>query len=170
MWNWQFEQASYNLQVANASVVLDGDPLHLNYDACNNPGYWAWRHVAYMAKHIADIFKTGASILGAKRWFGWKNPFFPIAFTVFGDDNVGYGKRVRPLLSGQVSQPLVVQSGLEYLDAVWGPPNTILHGIAGAPYFNIAGGYNNNANLTIDEVFIGFNLSSEYKRTCGYHG
>ncbi len=79
---------------------------------------------------------------------------------VFGDNNVGSGKRVRPILAGQVSQPFVVRNGLEYLEAVWGPPNSILHGIAGAPYFNIAGGYNNNANLTVDEVFTGFYESS----------
>ena len=79
---------------------------------------------------------------------------------VFGTDSVGYGKRVRPVLSGQIVQPINVGEGLRYLETVWGPPNSIIHSIAGAPYFNIAGGYNNYANLTIDEVFVGFNLSS----------
>ena len=58
----------------------------------------AWRRTAYMCKHIADLFKT-----------------------VFGDENVGRGKRVRPLLAGQVSSPSVIKNGLEYIDAVFGP-------------------------------------------------
>ena len=85
---------------------------------------------------------------------------------VFGADNVGNGKRVRPLLAGQIVQPIIVGEGLKYLENVWGAPNSILHGIAGAPYFNIAGGYNTWANLTINEVFLGFNISSEHARLC----
>ena len=32
VWNWQFEVATYNLHMANTSVVVHGDPNHLNYD------------------------------------------------------------------------------------------------------------------------------------------
>ena len=88
VWNWQFEVATYNLHMANASVVVHGDPNRLNYDNSSNTGYWAWRRTAYMCKHIADLFKT-----------------------VFGDENVGHGKRVRPLLAGQVSSPTGSESG-----------------------------------------------------------
>ena len=90
VWNWQFRQATDNLHAANYSVLHDGDPHHLNYDNSNNPGYWAWRRTAYQIKHVADLFKT-----------------------VFGDDNVGPWKRVRPILSGQVSYPFVIETGLE---------------------------------------------------------
>lgn len=135
VWNWQFEQATYNLHMANSSVVNDGDPNRLNYDGCNNTGYWAWRRVAYQCKHISDLFKT-----------------------VFGEDNVGNGKRVRPILSGQVSYPAPIDEGLRYLENVFGPPGLYLHAIAGAPYFGIGGGYNNNANITIDDVFAGFDI------------
>ena len=69
VWNWQFEVAGYNLHMANASVLVHGDPNHLNYDNASNAGYWAWRRTAYMCKHAADLFKT-----------------------VFGDENVGRGK------------------------------------------------------------------------------
>lgn len=133
MWNWQFEQATYNLRAANESVLLEGDPNRLNYDGADNAGYWAWRRVAYMAKHVADLFKVA-----------------------FGDGNVGAGKRVRPLLCGQVSYAAPIEEGLRYLEQVWGPPATFLHGICGAPYFGLPDRVNKNANLTIDDVFDGF--------------
>lgn len=133
VWNWQFEQASYNLRMANASVLLDGDPFRLNYDNVSNAGYWHWRRVAYMAKHTADIFKT-----------------------VFGEGNVGAGARVRPLLCGQVSFPAPATEGLRYLERVWGPPASILHGLCGAPYFGLPDRVNNNPNITLDDVFSGF--------------
>jgi hypothetical protein len=135
VWNWQFEQATYNLKMANTSVVIDNDPYNLNYDMVNNTGYWAWRRTAYMCKHIADLFKT-----------------------VFGNDQVGNGKRVRPILSGQVSYPAPIEEGLQYIENVFGPPADFFHAIAGAPYFGIGGGFNNNANLTIDNVFQGFDI------------
>ena len=47
VWNWQFRQATDNLHAANDSVLNHGDPYHLNYDNCSNPGYWAWRRTAY---------------------------------------------------------------------------------------------------------------------------
>jgi hypothetical protein len=136
VWNWQFEQATYSLDAANRSVLVDGDPYHFNYDGINNPGYWQWRRTAYMAKHVADIFKT-----------------------VFGDDAVGYGKRVRPMLCGQVSNSIVIDQGLRYLEQVWGAPNTILHGICGAPYFGLPPRVNDNPNITLDDVFSGFDES-----------
>jgi hypothetical protein len=135
VWNWSFEQATYNLQMANRSVVVDGDPFRLNYDSCNNTGYWAWRRTAYMCKHIADIF--GAVFTG----------------------DVGPNKRVRPVLAGQVANTEVVRQGLVYLEAVWGPPGTIIHAIAGAPYFNLGDEANSNPNLTVDQVIDAMNAS-----------
>jgi hypothetical protein len=133
VWNWQFRQATYSLEAANTSVMVDGDPFHFNYDLIDNPGYWQWRRTAYMAKHVADIFKT-----------------------VFGNESVGSGKRVRPLLCGQVSSPIVVDQGLMYLESVWGAPKTFLHGLCGAPYFGLPTRVNNNPNITLDDVFSGF--------------
>jgi hypothetical protein len=133
VWNWQFEQATYSLHAANASVLADGDPFHLNYDGCGNVGYWQWRRTAYMAKHVADLFKT-----------------------VFGASAVGAGKRVRPLLCGQAAFAMPITEGLLYLESVWGAPNSILHGLCVAPYFNLPPQVNKNPNLTLDDVFSGF--------------
>jgi len=89
-----------------------------------------------MCKHIGDIFAT-----------------------VFGSDGVGNGKRVRPILSGQVSFPEPIKQGLTYVESVWGPPKQYFHAMAGAPYFGLPSKYNNDPNLTVDGVFQGFDES-----------
>ena len=135
VWNWGFIQAKDNIHAANYSVLHDGDPHQLNYDNCGNVGYWAWRRTAYQIKHVSDLFKT-----------------------IFGDDNVGPWKRVRPILAGQVVYPFVIRNGLEYLNAVYGPPSQFLHGIAGAPYFNL-GEYETWTNLTTEQVLNALNIN-----------
>ena len=130
-----FQQAHDNLAAANASVMVDGDPYQLNYDNCSNVYYWGYRRVAYMAKHIGDIFRT-----------------------VYGNESVGHDAWVRPLLAGQVVNPFIVQLGLEYIDAVFGGVSGALHGIAGAPYFNL-GPYDDAPNLTVDGVLAAMNDS-----------
>lgn len=121
--------------MANASVMQDGDPYDLNYDNCSNVYYWGYRRVAYMAKHIGDVFRT-----------------------VYGNESVGHGAWVRPLLAGQVVQPFIVQLGLDYLNAVYGDVAGSIHGIAGAPYFNL-GPYNNQPSMTVDGVLAALNDS-----------
>jgi len=133
VWNWQFPQARANLIAANDSVRNHGDPNHLNYDNCSNSGYWAWRRIAYQIKHISDLFKT-----------------------VFGEENVGPWKRVRPILAGQAVFPFVMTTGLDYINAVYGQPSNFLHGIAIAPYFNL-GKFDSWSNLTVDQVLAAFN-------------
>jgi hypothetical protein len=49
--------------------------------------------------------------------------------------------------------------GLTYLERVWGPPRDFLHGICGAPYFGLPKNINDNASLTVNDVFIGFDES-----------
>lgn len=135
VWNWQFPQATANLRAANDSVLNQGDPYHLNYDNCSNVGYWAWRRTAYEIKRISDLFKT-----------------------IFGEENVGPWKRVRPILAGQVVYTAVLVHGLNYINDVFGPPSKFFHGIAVAPYFNL-GAYDKWSNLTADQVLDAFNIT-----------
>ena len=109
-------------------MLEDGDPFRLNYDNCSNPGYWLWRRTAYQAAVRIPSLLSRA---------------FP--------GQVGQGKRVRPLLSAQASSPNVLQQGLDYLQAVHGPPASMLHGAAVAPYFNL-GPANTNQAITADGV------------------
>ena len=132
VWNYGFSQAHTNVDLANDSVVNHGDPYHLNYDNCSNVYYWAIRRTAYQIKHIADLFKT-----------------------VFGQDNVGQWKRVRPILAEQAAWPFVFMLAVDYLNVVHGPPSTYLHGVAVAPYFNL-GDYSKWTNLTTDQVLDAF--------------
>jgi len=132
VWNWQFSQATWNLNTAMAEVQA-GDPNKLNFDQCGNKWYWGYRRVALRLKQIIDIFAN-----------------------VWGQDQIN--KRVRGVLAGQVANPYVLQLGLGYTEAVWGPPNRFFYAIAGAPYFNL-GNTNNNPNMTKDDVLTALKAS-----------
>jgi hypothetical protein len=113
VWNYGFDQASWVTAAANASVTRSGDPFRLNYQNETNEYYWANRLTAYNAAvRIPRIFAG-----------------------VFGAGSVGLGARVRPVLAGQVAYTAPIEQGIRYLAAVWGPPSTMLHALAGAPYF-----------------------------------
>ncbi len=154
LWNYAFPQAEANRIAANDSVFNHGDPFHFNYDNCSNPLIWAWRRTVYKMKSISDLFKT-----------------------VFGEENVGQWKRIRPLLAGQTSYSTLLINSLNYLNAIFGPPSKFLHGIAVAPYFDL-GDYKTWSNLTTDQVLDGFNSSIQqflpeqgwdYKAFLGVH-
>jgi hypothetical protein len=146
VWNDHFPQFTVNRLAANDSVYNQGDPYHFNYDNINNLDNWSYRRIASQTKRIADLFKI-----------------------VFGEDNVGQWKRVRPILAVQCDIPIVVIDSLDYLNAIYGPPSNILHGIAIAPYFYL-GKYKWWSNLTIDEVLDGLNSSvQEYLPEQGWN-
>ena len=135
VWNPIFPECQANINAANDSVRNHGDPNHFDYDNSSNVYYWAYRRTAYQIKHIADLFKT-----------------------VFGDENVGPWKCVRPILAGWRIDLTVLRNGLDYLHAIYGPPSTILHGVAIASYFDL-GQYNTWSNLTTDLVIEGLNTT-----------
>jgi hypothetical protein len=135
LWNFQFAQSTANLQAANNSVYNQGDPYHFNYDNVSNAYTWGFRRTAYRIKYVSDLFKT-----------------------VFGQQNVGPWKRVRPILAGQAANAYIINTGLDYLNAIFGPPSTFIHGIAVAPYFNLAQ-YQTWSNLTVDQVLDGLDSS-----------
>ncbi|CAF1117575.1 unnamed protein product [Rotaria sp. Silwood1] len=137
LWNSMFAQSTANVKAANDSVLNQGDPLHLAYDNSTNYWYWGFRRTASQTKRISDLFKT-----------------------VFGQENVGPWKRVRPILAGQCVNPTILTQGLDYLNKVYGPPSTFLHGIAIAPYFTLAQ-YKTWSNLTTDQVIEGLNSSMQ---------
>ena len=135
VWNYQFPQEKDNSDAANDSVRNHGDPFHFTYDNSTDVRIWALRRIAYETKRISDLFKT-----------------------VFGTENVGQWKRIRPILCGQADTPRYAIEYLEYLNNVYGPPKNFLHGIAVAPYFSL-GPYKAWSNLTTDQVLDGMNIS-----------
>jgi hypothetical protein len=137
VWNFRFPQAQANLDAATDSVYNHGDPFHFTYDNSTDVYIWANRRIAYQTKHISDLFKT-----------------------VFGEENVGQWKRVRPVLAGQADTPSFAIEYLDYLNTIYGPPKNFIHGIAIAPYFNL-GPYKMWSNLTVDQVLDGLNVSMQ---------
>jgi hypothetical protein len=137
VWNYEFPQARANLAAANDSVYNHGDPFHFAYDNSTDVYAWANRRIAYQTKHISDLFKT-----------------------VFGEENVGPYKRVRPILTGQADTPRIAIDCLDYLNIIHGPPTNFIHGIAIAPYFSL-GPYKTWSNLTVDQVLDGLNISMQ---------
>jgi hypothetical protein len=65
---------------------------------------WSYRRIAYQAKHISDLFKT-----------------------VFGEENVGPFKRVRPILSCELLWTYFIVDVLDYLNINYGPPTNFLY-------------------------------------------
>ena len=135
VFNWEFPQFFANYDAANESVLHQGDPYHLAYDNETRPMIWANRRVAYQTKRMSDLFKT-----------------------VFGEENVGPFKRVRPICSGSLLDPNFIIDNLNYLDANYGPPSNFVHAIIFAPYFTL-GPYDRTDNLTVDQVLEGWNIS-----------
>ena len=135
VWNGAFPQGKDNVRLANDSVLNHGDPLKLNYDNISLPYYWAYRRTAYQIKRISDLFKT-----------------------VFGKENVGPWKRVRPILAGQAVNINPLMQGLDYLNTLYGLPTSFIHGIAIAPYFTL-GPYSRWQNLTVDQILAAFQSS-----------
>ena len=117
------------------SVQNHGDPYRFTYDNSTDIYTWAYRRIAYQTKHISDLFKT-----------------------IFGDENVGPWKHIRPVLAGQADTPIFAKDFLDYLSAVYGPPTNFIHAVAIAPYFNL-GPYKMWSNLTVDQVLDGMNIS-----------
>jgi hypothetical protein len=135
VWNDRFPQSNINRLAANDSVYNHGDPYHFNYDNISNVDHWAYRRIASQTKRISDLFKI-----------------------IFGEENVGQWKRIRPILGGHCDKPIVIMDSLDYLNAIYGSPSNFLHGIAVAPYFYL-GKYNSWSNLTTDQVLDGLNSS-----------
>ena len=74
IWNWQFWQATWNLNTATSM----GNQSVLNYDNINNPGYWAWRLPAKRTIEIGNIFQQ-----------------------IYGNDKMM--TKIRPILAGQIA-------------------------------------------------------------------
>jgi hypothetical protein len=75
VWNFSFQQATTNYNLAVAEVNTGPSPL--NYDGSTNSYYWGWRRVAQRIKDISDDFRA-----------------------VWG--NAAMGTRIRPVLEWQV--------------------------------------------------------------------
>ena len=125
VWNWQFQQATRNLDAAK----IEGKKANsiLAFDKDTNEGYWAMRRIAQRSVEIGQIFRE-----------------------VFEDENF---ERVRPVYATQVGYEEVYKQGLSFLKNQYQQPNKVIYGIAGAPYFQVSDELNQKKDLTTDEIF-----------------
>lgn len=144
VWNCHFTGCQFNAQAAAASVA-EGDPDMLASvpTVTNVSSIWAQRRYGLRIKQISDLF---ASVLGA--------------------ENVGRGRRIRPILAGQGDDGGVADTALLYLTARFGAPSQYLAALSIAPYFGLPSSYN-NATLTSDEV-IGILNASLYNMSVDF--
>ena len=125
VWNWQFRQATRNLDAAK----IEGKEANstLAFDKDQNEGYWAMRRIAKRSAEVGEVFRD-----------------------VFGDFNFA---RVRPVFATQVGYEEVYKQGLTWLEHQYKQPNSVIYGIAGAPYFQVSDELNKKKDLTVDEIF-----------------
>lgn len=140
VWNAHFTACAYNAEQAGYAVQNMSDPYHFAYDGCLNVtkcwNTWAGRRTIWAAMHIGEVFGT-----------------------VFGSNNVGIGKRIRPLYAGDGSYSPLAADALAYMNAVWGPPNQHIAALSMAPYAGLGTATNNLQNLTVDQVLDSINAT-----------
>ncbi|HEX7380586.1 MAG TPA: hypothetical protein VF265_00375 [Nevskiaceae bacterium] len=109
VWNYGFEQWSYNNQVTKA--LLAGDAQAAANYAANCIG-WANDvcHTAERLYQVANIF--------ADTW-----------------GKAEINDRVRPVFCGQAVQPSMLQMALSYIDKTYGSPKDYFYGLCSAPYW-----------------------------------
>lgn len=112
VWNYQFDQAQFNLAQAKAEIYTGTS--NLNNDNTLNSGHWGYRRHARRTKEVGEIF---AAAFGA------------------GSMNT----RIRPVLGAHASNSDSVRQPLAWLEATYGPPSSYLYGVAIAPYFGADG-------------------------------
>eukprot|EP00039_Didymoeca_costata_P021074 m.343321 g.343321 ORF g.343321 m.343321 type:complete len:722 (-) comp22693_c0_seq1:162-2327(-) len=129
VWNWMFPVADWNINEAKIAVK-NGDPAHFNYDNCSNPGYWAWRRVAWKLKGVLDVF---ADVYGEDA----RNKQFRGVYA----SQIGAGEGSTGFSGGPAS------TALNYINDVYGNPGNYFYALAGAPYYGL-GDPTHWANLT----------------------
>ncbi len=132
VWNGMFKQHGHNFDQAEAEV-RDNPASVLAHDGKRDRATLGYRRIAKRGKEISDIFRQ-----------------------VFGD--AAMMQRVRPVYSIQVVNTYATEIGLNFLSAVYGPPDRYFYALAGAPYFNL-GEEQTNVGLSTDQVLAAMDKS-----------
>ena len=132
LWNSSFWQFGTNMDLATAEVYANPNST-LTYDGSTDRYTLGFRRIAKRSKEISDIFRS-----------------------VYGD--AAMMSTVRPVFAGQVVQPYIAQVGLQFIEAVYGPPARYFYAYAGAPYFNL-GKMQQVDGLSVDAVLQAMNDS-----------
>lgn len=125
VWNSQFQQFATNRNLATKELY-DNPQSPLAHDGKTHVDVIGYRYIAKRGKEISDIFRG-----------------------VYGD--AAMMTKVRPVFASQVVRTYVAQLGLDFIDAVYGPPSRYFYAFAGAPYFNL-GSLQQVDGLSVDAV------------------
>lgn len=147
VWNWQFNQAQYNLQQAVAEAAAGGS--NLAHDGATDQNVLRWRRHARETVRVGRIFAEE-----------------------FGPGSLN--TRVRPVLAGQIVWSDQYKVSLDFISSVIGPPKNHVYCVAGAPYFNVADA-DTQTNLTTTQVLASLSRSIDqtngsimYERLAAY--
>jgi hypothetical protein len=162
LWNWLFPQSSANLFTAQAEAVAGDTTLtggvqcsQAEFDAGNGSDcnkYWAAHfRVAKRAVAISQIF---GEVMGS----------------------AALNTRFRPVLAMQWAYRAIGEQQLKYM-ALWhGAPSGFIHGIAGAPYFNLTQAEYESTSMTSTQILDALQRSVDteyapaFKATITYDG
>lgn len=147
VWNWQFDQATYNLNQAQADVESGNSAL--DDDGTDDENHLHWRRIAQRTAQISQIFGE-----------------------VYGDAAIN--TQIRPVLAGQVGWSpswVPLKQQLDWLERNYGTPSDYLYGLAAAPYFNIPQELRERDDLTVDTILDALSDDIEALRegTANYH-
>lgn len=123
VWNWGFEQAHYNKDLAEKESASQPD---MSWDGEANKWTWPARRIAKRLMQIRGIFEK-----------------------VYGPS---FKDTVRLVLAAQIVWPENwMEEGLKYIEHNYGPAKNNIYAISGAPYFNLDK-VNEMPNATKDQV------------------
>ncbi|MEM8532065.1 MAG: carbohydrate-binding protein [Chloroflexota bacterium] len=147
VWNWQFDQATYNLDQAQEDVESGNSAL--DDDGTDDENHLRWRRVAQRTAQISQIFGD-----------------------VYSDTAIN--TQIRPVLAGQVGWDPSWESlkqQLDWLERNYGAPSDYLYGLAAAPYFNIPQEMREREDLTVDTILdaLADDIEALREGTANYH-
>ena len=109
VWNWQFQQATWNLDRALAEAATGAD---IAFDGATDANVLRWRRIARESVRVGRLFVEE-----------------------FGPGSMG--SRVRPVLAGQIAWSRQFIESLRYIERIHGRPRDLIFALSGAPYYNL---------------------------------
>ena len=125
----EYSNETWNTSFRQFFQILSAATLNPMVTQTTNTTIMVEQQTAYEEVSIAQIFKQ-----------------------TFGAES----SRVRPILSGQATQSVIINTALQFIQKNFGPPSQFIYATAEAAYVGLPNG-DNVAGLTLDQVFTDMN-------------
>jgi hypothetical protein len=144
LWNFTFPQTGDNVNAAVAEAIA-GDTTLTNGTLCTQAMFDAtagdcnkyWAGYYRVGKRIASISRIFSEVMGAS----------------------AFNTRFRPVYATQWANSGIGEQVLKNMAKYRGAPNTLIHGIAGAPYYTLPQSVYTSTTLTVDQIVTGLQTS-----------